>query len=406
MDATVNNGRAAEDLIELFAERAFFPDFLFRNNVYAKGQARRETADVLIWFDSTVLAVQSKSRSPATAGSRRSLEREVLWARKHLAHALRQVKGSRRALLSGRVQYLENERRGRIAFERDQIDEVHGIILMDQQIDAYDPVELVPELLTAGFPVHVFALSEWSLICSEMSTTPDFLSYLRFRAKHLGRGPMRVGSERDLIASFIIANREPDALIDVSSIPGLGNQFAREYGHAIARRNAEDLQSYVVDDIVEQLHDVDAEASTSLAIMLDPPDYMKVAVELSRLNRVQRRELGRKIHERLDLAIEGQRERYSALEVNGTIILFLATPEPRPSRSERLLQLTSLVKQARATRIAIGIATEASRGEGRSLDTVYIDAPWEEIEGADEIIAKVFSPPKGRSVTEFATSGH
>ena len=399
----MSRGTLAEDAVQHLAEASFLSDFVFRDTNYEKGSGRREAGDVLIWFDNTVIIVECKTRATSVPPSSRSAEREMAWAASQLETAHGQLRGSRRALQARHIKALRNERRGRIDFDPSCVTHMQGLIIIDQTILPYDPVALVPGLADKNFPTHVFSLAEWSHVCSEMSTAPDFLAYLQFRSRHLKTTRLLVGAERDLMAAFIILERDPLAkVIDLGGLDGLGDRFVALMGPSIAQRNDADIPSYLVDDLINRLHDIDP----SLVPDLDLPSvvydsYIEVAVELSKLNRTYRRVLGDKMLERIKLATKEGRERYSAVQIGEKVFFFLASPEPRPDRSGTLASLTALAKYATKTQVAIGIATEASMGAGRSYDTCYFEYPWKQDAQADDLLEHTFGVPTPSTVTEF-----
>ena len=401
-----NRGLAAEDRVHLFAERSFFSDFVFRTPAYRSGKASREAGDVVVWFDDTLIIVQSKARCVDDSTLLLPFsERERNWATKNLRRAVRQLLGSKRALMDGRVRTLVNPRRGEIPFVPTDIRKVFGLVIIDQAVEPYDPLSLAPDIVGADLPIHVFALSEWPLLCSELSTTPDFISYLEFRSPLLGKRRLLVGQEADLLAFFIIRERNPKVAFDeIPEVDGLGHWFAENMRAELAARNVEDRWSYLIDDIIDRLHDVDEPATVvpSAPRIRQPDEYATVAVELSKLDRMSRRILGRKLGERIELAAKENRERYSAAKVNDTGFLFLASPYPRPERSKNLAALTALSKHNLKVHTAVGVATEASIGRGRSYDTVWLSYPWGTDPEADSLSATSFASPSVLSDTEFS----
>jgi hypothetical protein len=405
------NGRLAEDRIEAFAQRPFFSDFIFRSPRYRQGRLEREAGDVVVWFDDALVIIQSKARTlPPERLVLPYSERERAWATKNLTHALNQLRGSRRAFTDARVRALTNERRGEIAFDHSSVDAVHGLVLLDQVIGAYDPAALVPEIRTSAFPVHVFALSEWPLLCSELSTTFDFISYLTFRSKVLHSQPLLVGREADLLAYFILKERDPNAEGPLTQqLEDLGIWFGERFKSELATRNAEDRCSLFIDAVIDRLHDVDDSFSefVDLPISTERQSYLHVAVELARLNRLERRVLGRKFLERIELAAETQRDRYSVMEGRGGSGYFvLASPHPRVERCRQLAALTALAKHRLGVRVMVGVATEAGFGLGRSYDSVFLDFPCGEDPVADALAIESFSDLVKSSEYEFAVAAN
>ena len=402
---STSSGLKAEDRIQLFAERSFFSDFVFRTPRYMRGPLEREAGDVLIWFDGTLIIVQSKARNLMSNELCLPFShRERSWAEKNLSKAVRQLRGCKRALLGGRVTTLVNKRRGEIPFAPNDVQNVFGIVIMDQMVDYYDPVSSVPDVADKDIPVHVFALSEWPLLCSELSTTPDFISYLRFRNRLLESTPMLVGKEADPLALFIIKERDPDApLQEPLQIDRLGIRFGENFKAERAARDAENRYSLVIDDLINRLHDQEPSlAGVSGLSAPGPGDYIASAVELSKLNRVKRRVIGRKLVERIRLAKRDNCARHYVVHARDDVGFFLmASPEPRPVRARYLIALTALAKHHCKLHTIVGIATEAGFGKGRSYDTCYLTYPWRPDPRADELAAAQFAEPTSQHETEF-----
>ena len=258
MDVDVNKGKAAEDRLHLYAKRSFFSDFVFRTPLYRKGCGIREAGDALVWLDEDLIIFQSKARSLSTRDLCLPYSgREMNWATKNLRKAIRQLDGTRRALMDRQVKTLVNERRGEVEFEPTTVRRVHGVVIMAQMVNFYDPLPLFPKRNGADLAVHVFTLSEWPKICSEFSTTPDFVAYLRFRERLIGRMPLLVGREKDLVAWYTLQKREPKALDQIPDIAGLGDWFGENFENELAARKHEDRWSLLIDDVIDHLHDAD-----------------------------------------------------------------------------------------------------------------------------------------------------
>ena len=407
MDATVNNGRAAEDRLHLFAKRSFFTDFLFRTPLYRKGSGNREAGDALVWLEEDLVIFQSKARSlPTNSLCLPNSDRELSWAKKNLERAVRQLDGTKRALMTGKVGKIVNERRGEVEFKSSVVRQVHGVVVIDQMVDCYDPIPFFPKRSDTT-PVHVFALSEWPLICDELSTTPDFIFYLKFREQLFGRMPLPVGQEADLLALFNLLKRDPNTVPTVSDqlpdIVGLGAWFGEHFKAELAARKLEDRWSRLIDDVIDHLHDVDSSMNDVVDFMSShPQDYVPAAIVLSKLTRLERRMVGRRFADIIRLAGEGDCDRHSATlgKADITVLLF-ASPEPRESRVRGLASRTVAAKQVLKTATAIGIATEAGVGTGRSYDTCYLNYPWREDATVDSLAAALFSEPYSSQTTEF-----
>ena len=405
-----NSGAQAEDTVQLFAERSFFADFVFMRPHFLKRGILKEAADVLVWIDDTLVITHSKARSRnAESLVLPFSERERSWATKNIEAALRQCRGARRALLDGRVTYLENPRRGRVPFTPSEIRRIYGVIVVDQIIAPYDPLRSVPGLSDPGFPVHVFALSDWPLLCAELSTTPDFISYLDFRSANLGVQPFLFGRESDLLAAFIINERNPETKLEnLPEIDGLGPLFGENLKVELSRRDHDDRPSKLIDDIIDHLHDIDDSFLPDSGPVIETvgkanrEDYVFAAIALSKMMRTERRIAGRWLFEKLEAAAKEGRDRYFSMAgqaSNG--FFFLASHLGRTERAKELMALTALAKHQLHAQTMVGVATEASLGRGRSYDSIFLQYEWRPDAEADRLLSQNFGSPVVLSETEF-----
>ena len=155
--------------------------------------------------------------------------------------------------------------------------------------------------------------------------------------------------------------------------------------------------------MIDHLHDAEDDMTAPSPFPpARPDDYVHVATELSKLHRLDRRMVGRKFVDLILLASEENRPRYSAtLGDERAAVFVLASPEPRETRVLHLAMGTAFAKQRLKVETAIGIATEAGFGAGRSYDTCYLKFPWKENAETDRRAAAFFSKPYSAHETEF-----
>ena len=54
-------------------------------------------------------------------------------------------------------------------------------MLAQENPQLFDAATVIPELLTAGFPVHVFSLRDFKTIAARFDTAGDFITFVEFR---------------------------------------------------------------------------------------------------------------------------------------------------------------------------------------------------------------------------------
>lgn len=149
-----DRGRYSEELAQWFLENTFFLDFVYRNPPERGGMG--ELGDAVILFDDLAIMVQIKAQS--------SPRDPILWAKKNLKKARRQLSHTNRILFSGRVRQLVNPLLGETPFEPARYPSRIGIIVLAQVAEPFDAEQLVPELRSLPFPVHVLSLHDLVLL--------------------------------------------------------------------------------------------------------------------------------------------------------------------------------------------------------------------------------------------------
>src|SRR5436190_20540680 len=149
-------GNYEEQWSQWFLERSFFRDFVYRN---PRGEKKgQELADAVVLFEDVVLMVQVK----AQCGSHEAMA----WATEKLLEALKQIQKTHESLVHGKIKTLKNDLYGEIGFDPNAYPNRMGLIILAHDSAPYDATELVPELLTAGFPIHVFSLKDFAVVAS------------------------------------------------------------------------------------------------------------------------------------------------------------------------------------------------------------------------------------------------
>jgi hypothetical protein len=164
-------GNYEEQWSQWFLERSFFRDFVYRNpRGKKKGQ---ELADAVALFDDVVLMVQVKAQC-------RSHE-AMSWATEKLLEAFRQLCTTHRTLVDGHIKKLRNEFYGEIEFDTNSYPNMIGLIILAHDSVPYVAAKLVPEILTAELPIHVFSLNDFATVASRFDTAGDLITFLEMR---------------------------------------------------------------------------------------------------------------------------------------------------------------------------------------------------------------------------------
>lgn len=354
-------GVSAEEFLHTLAKESFFLDWCFLNPTLPNG---KELCDLLVVFDNIAIIWQAKAL-------------KLHDGRYKLAEVqknLRQLVGARRKLFVLRAPVeLENARRVKEAFDPTRIKEVFLVsALLGEGEDFYSSHEKVK-----GHTIHVFTRAFTEIALKELDTLEDFVTYLRakerFQEERKG-GLMVTGGEEQMLAYYLFNDRTFDPLLPYSfvSIDDTYWESLRADPKYLAKREA-DRVSYGWDGIIDRVHE-------------GSPEYERVARELARPNRFERRVLSQdfldahiKAHEdtvhdilrRVSVATDPAQGRNTTW-----CFLFVRRTVPRQQRIKMLehLCLVARGKFPQNSKV-IGIATEKEFEESCSYDFVVLDLP-------------------------------
>jgi hypothetical protein len=143
-----------EKWAQWFLERSFFRDFVYRNpRGVKKGQ---ELADAVVLFDDVLIMVQVKAQH--------GNHKPTAWATEKLLEALKQLSKTHANLAGGHIKTLRNDFYGNLPFGPKQYPNRIGLIILAHDSPPYEATRLAPEILSAGFPIHVFSLKDFDLM--------------------------------------------------------------------------------------------------------------------------------------------------------------------------------------------------------------------------------------------------
>jgi hypothetical protein len=180
MSEKIDLGTATEDDVQRFVEHSFGVDFVFRSPFHEKGGKQKETTDVLAVFDDVAIPIQVKAQAYNADGSPR--EESAAWVKKNLQKAVAQVNGAVRTLRGAGTVRLDNVRRGTLAFDRSKSRYFYGVVILNHVSKPFLAEEIVPELATSPFPIHVFSFTDFYNLAQIFDTPGDLTGYLEMRA--------------------------------------------------------------------------------------------------------------------------------------------------------------------------------------------------------------------------------
>lgn len=164
-------GTYEEKWSQWFLERSFFRDFIYRNpRGRKKGQ---ELADAVVLFDDVVIMAQVKAQC--------GRHDPISWATEKLREAFKQLCKTHESLAGGHIKNLRNDFYAEIEFDPVSYPNRIGMIILAHDSAPDVAAKLVPEIITAKFPIHVFSLRDFATVASRFDTAGDLITFLEMR---------------------------------------------------------------------------------------------------------------------------------------------------------------------------------------------------------------------------------
>jgi hypothetical protein len=406
-----NIGTIAENFVQVIAERAFSSDFVFRSPRRAGG---RELTDILILFDDTALIIQAKAQALSKTGSGYDTGLSLDWAAKHLVKAGRQVSGAVRAIKAGQVKFVENSRRGRVPFNFSDYPFLHGVILIDHESEPYEASTLVPGLRNIQVPLHVLSFRDYMLLAKVLDTPGDAVNYFESRYEVLSPSVRPMVHEENKVFGYYLARLEEITAMRSRAHGGLvTEEQVKAYADGLRQlaegRHTAHKVGFVIDHIIDRLHDLDPEVSScnvsgKIEPHADRTIYARIATELGKITRVRRIQYGQRYVSLAQKVAESGKPAWVKIysQRRSFCMLLMCSPCPRSERqrrAEELAAITSLAKAYHMVHKAIGIATEPAGQMGSSYDVVLMESPPRSDERAQELGRQVFSSDNECSIS-------
>jgi len=353
-------GAYEERWSQWFLERSFFRDFVYRN---PRGEKKgQELADAVVLFEDVVLMVQVK----AQCGN----HEPMAWATEKLLEALKQIQKTYESLVQGKIKALRNDLYGEIAFAARAYPNQLGLIILAHDSAPYVATELVPELLKAAFPIHVFSLKDFAVVASRFDTAADFINFLELRTDIASKERYFVQGEDDNIARMIPHVESVYRAHLSSTTPAMLEKMANAFADiAIGRliQSPDWKYGLSIDDMIARAHDIDPALPWNKG---DAQGGLKIARFLGWLTRDRRIRLGKLLISKCEAAQDGQLHYFPHVQASrGTAAVYLATSQSREDRLKTLQYLVHYAQMKYRVQECFGVATEPL-GNGRSYDFI------------------------------------
>jgi hypothetical protein len=300
-------------------------------------------------------------------------------------------------LLSGKVKItLSNPRRGSEEINPANIKRVYLIsALVGEPEEYFSFFETIK-----GEGIHIFNREFLELSIRELDTISDFIQYLHEKERVLSKvGSISLnGGEKELLATYLGNERSLSQLDGMNFVyieDGCWDNLIKKPEYI--RKKEADKVSYGWDSMIDWAHTAGEE-------------YERIARELARSNRFERRCLSKAFYEARVLANTSVPECFRRLArgVDGTPYCFLMLDEsiPRKVRQNMLMKMCYVARgMNKEFNRVIGIATEKKIAPTCSYDFAYLDMPiWtdENQAEADQIqkLTGIFTDVKLRKAHE------
>jgi hypothetical protein len=327
-----------------------------------RGTYEEKLADAVVLFDDVVLMVQVKAQcgwhDPAS------------WATEKLLEAFKQLSKTHKNLVEGHVKKLKNDFYGEIEFDPKSYPNRIGLIILAHSSEPYVAAQLAPEILTAGFPVHVFSLSDFATVASRFDTAGDLITFLELRGDVAAREVFSVQDEVGNIERMIphVENVLRTHMSPTS--PEVMQKTIKAFEEVASGKllvSPEWRYGLTIDDMIARVHDVDPQLPWNKG---KAGVSMEVARFLGWLTRERRIRLGKRIISACESGRDGKLHYFPHVQRSrGTASVYLITSQSRPDRVKTLDFLVSYAHMKYGVRQCFGVATEPI-GNGRSYDFI------------------------------------
>lgn len=413
-------GIETEDLIEQICSKMFFSDFTIRSLKFTKSSGnQKQAADLLVAFDTTLLAFQVKTKHETKAASEKT-DVDFRRIEKAVESAVTQLKTTRRALKNRRFCHLRTVRGFDLPFDSQTLEKVVGIVILDLIGEEEFPQEERTAIFN-GFdfrfdmPIHIFTREDFERLSEEIDTLPDFIKFLNTREVLCSQGLLVSGTlELDFLTTY---KTQPDLIqraiedgVHLYIQEGTWEHYVTEYVEDITRRNWLNQPSYLIDAVIDWFHSsVDFDLGVSLfnrpeaKLQGTVQGYLAVAVELAKIPRLERRTIGERMLRCMHKADQvGHGHSLIMSPEQQTATLVLASDRPRQQRATSLYNLAAMAYCAYDLSQIIGIATEPLWHELRSYDAIVLqDVKFENAEQLREEAKYAYGEINYRHSTEY-----
>lgn len=283
-DLKNKKGKIAESKSKEYIEQSFLKDFIFLNPKYKSGSSEKELADLILVYFDTLIIIQCKSKEYT-----KDIEKYI---RKTVKEACNQLRSSFNRLMNPQFNVeFDNIRRGKIKWDYSKIKKIHSLVILEQDypIASYNlAVSIYPEIKSLKFTPQIFDLNDLKYLMRLLNTPSDFFKYIEEREKIVTNPAYKMHSEKELLGFYLSNNREITIFEEYpeTSLIMFDGSFSEamdkgDLAEKLRRKIGLDKDSYFIDKILDEMHTTKSQ------------EYLMIMEELVKLNRFERRVLGK-----------------------------------------------------------------------------------------------------------------
>ncbi|RPI19198.1 MAG: hypothetical protein EHM58_02455 [Ignavibacteriae bacterium] len=375
----MNFGNHIEEILSKLLSEPLLQDFVHLRPIILH-EKKRELCDILIEDEPSAILLQLKVQDLTKANENRDQKR---WAIKQLTKAESQVKGAIKYMSLSDIS-CSNTVRGEIRFNKDQLHAKHGIVVID--------FDSVPFLLDDKFdsrtkmnvPIHYLTYSDFILLCQNLKTLPDLISYLEERAKIPKWARPLLGDEKNVYAYYLMHKSTFSYSIIRGDFNNKWCELTINYKKKFSGKVYEDGQTELFQKVLKELYNHDpivsqlAPSYVAKIGNVSDPDRVEISRSLNRIRLLLRRAICKKLWEKLELS-DTSKLGYNYFSIASkdkkTMFFFLCSRHNREKRLEELqIFSTTIYDLHKDINRVIGIATEnLHSATGRSFDYILIE---------------------------------
>ena len=386
-------GSRIEEILSSLLSEPLLQDFVHLRPKKAS-KKNKELCDILIEDEPTAILVQLKAQDLNIAKANREEQR---WVKKQLRKAESQTKGAIRNLSLSDLSFF-NPTRGEINFKAGQLFAKHGIVIVDYNSSPFLIDDKLDNRTRQNIPIHYLTYNDFIVLCRQLKTLPDLITYLNERSKIPKWSTPLLGDEKNVYAYYLMNKAEFSYNVCRNSFLNSWETLTIKYREKYFKKIDEDKQADLFQEILNEMYEIDPMITQfepnyeKRVSSIKDPNRVEISRSLNRIKLIYRREICKRLFKKLELADTnplGFNYFSIASEDRKTLYFFLCSRHERHKRLEELRTFSTLLYDiCKDIDRVVGVATENLHSDsGRSFDYILLEGIVRE---QDEKLLKKF----------------